>query len=110
MYLVILGQVEGHIDTAMALYRQGEAELARTRIVKPGGALYRELQRKPGCRHAVAFDSELNNLVAAMEAGQPVNETETANGRCGSKPAMRSSIRPPRCIGWRVNGCASSAG
>ncbi len=78
MYLVILGQVEGHLDTAMALYRLGESELARMHAVKPGDALYRELRPKLGYRHADAFDTELNNLAAAMEAGRPMHETEPA--------------------------------
>jgi hypothetical protein len=70
-FATMLGLVEGHMRAGTALYRAGEADMAKTHMKHPADEIYADLKPLLEARGSKGFATELEAVAAAVEAGKP---------------------------------------
>jgi hypothetical protein len=75
-FSTLLGLVEGHMRAGTALYRAGEADMAKTHMKHPGDEIYGDLKPLLDARGLKGFAPELEAVAAAVEAGKPAAEVD----------------------------------
>jgi hypothetical protein len=75
-FSTLLGLVEGHIRVGTALYRTGEADMAKTHMKHPSDEIYGDLKPLLDARGSKGFAPELEAVAVAVEAGKPAAEVD----------------------------------
>lgn len=77
-FLTLLGLVEGHLRAGTELYRQGEADMAKTHMKHPSDELYADLEPALSARSIDGFAEPLEALAVAVESGKESEEADAA--------------------------------
>jgi hypothetical protein len=77
-YVASLGFVQGHLRVGLALYQEGQADMAISHMKHPQDEIYADLAPQLAAHGAAGFADELTALATAVEAGAPVAEAEAA--------------------------------
>ncbi len=77
-YLTALSLIEGHLRSGIALYRDGQTEMAQTHMKHPEDEIYTDLEHDLDERGATGFSDELAALADTVNSGAPVEAADAA--------------------------------